>query len=84
MHNKIIKKPHGRRIFHTSTQQPTLFLIDRSANDILTSGVANVVRVSTDAQILIDASLDAVAGAAETDVDTAMNETWCISAAVDC
>lgn len=73
---------------HNQDRQETshsgvLSYLDPPPGDISTGGVANVVSVSTYAQILIDASLDAVARAAETDVDTAVNEAWRISAAVD-
>jgi hypothetical protein len=51
--------------------------------DTLSSGVANIVRVATDAQVLVNAPLDAVARAAQTNIDAAMNVACGIRAAVD-
>lgn len=60
-----------------------LLLIRHNSGGALSSGVANVIGVSTDTQILVDASLDAIARAAETNIDTTMDESRGISAAVD-
>ena len=51
--------------------------------EILTSDVADVVCVTTNTQVLVDAPLDPVAGAAQADIDSAMNVTCGVFSAVD-
>jgi hypothetical protein len=54
-----------------------------SRRDTLSSSVANIVRVATDAQVLIDSPLDAIARASQTNVDAAMNVACSVGATVD-
>jgi hypothetical protein len=56
---------------------------NKSSLSFSTSSVANVISVARNPQVLIDASLDAVAAAAKTDIDAAVDVTVGICAAVD-
>ena len=56
---------------------------NKSSLSFSTSSVANVISVARNPQVLIDASLDAVAAAAKTDIDAAVDVAVGICAAVD-
>jgi hypothetical protein len=67
-------------------QPPDQFLAvaqQMSRRDTLSSSVANIVRVATDARVLIDSPLDAIARASQTNVDAAMNVACSVGATVD-
>lgn len=56
---------------------------NKSSFRISAGGVAHIISVTRDPQVLIDASLDAVAAAAKSDIDAAVHVTVGICAAVD-
>ena len=56
---------------------------NKSSFRISAGGVAHIISVTRDPQVLIDASLDAVAAATKSDIDAAVHVTVGICAAVD-
>jgi hypothetical protein len=65
------------------TKDGALNMLGNHWHERSTSGVADVVRVAADAQILVNAPLNAVTRAAQADVDSTMNEAISIGTTVD-